>query len=163
MPPYSSLQPSNGPEGRFACGQVLSSLWKVNVVDIENTLKVVCGQVRNNHCTCSPSELNPAKLFVRTLCDAHSNECGISDPDLCWQVLQEPGVSKQVLKERAKALKKLGAIFEVPVFQRLHFISQCCNRQCSTMPSSASQLKSAGSDYCCWSQKDPRTHATEEQ
>lgn len=29
------------------------------------------------------------------------------------QVLQEPGIPKHVLKERAKGLKKLGAIFEV--------------------------------------------------
>lgn len=33
---------------------------------------------------------------------------------LQWlQVLQEPGVSKEVLKARAKGLKRLGGIFEV--------------------------------------------------
>ena len=48
--PYPSLQAGRGTEGRFGCEQVLSSLWKVNVVDIENTLKMVCGQVRNSLC-----------------------------------------------------------------------------------------------------------------
>lgn len=109
--------------------KVLESFWKINVTDIESTLKQVVAQVRASK---SPVyEMPRLHVMTRQL----YNPCQrpqadrlplplkaprkLQPSDLLWpraacvQVLSDPGLPERDMKARAKALKKLGSIFQV--------------------------------------------------
>ena len=94
---------------------MLNSLWKINVVDIESTLSRVCQAVS--------FAFFLSKFFGESLSFMHIYEKEIYGLIfLCFidllglQVLKDNTVPKDVLKLRAKALKKLGTIFQVSLF-----------------------------------------------
>lgn len=82
---------------------MINSLWKINVVDIETTLSHVCQAVYY--------------LLQRKLLWMHSRPRAARFIRnfffLVSQVLRDHTVSKDVLKLRARGLKKLGTIFQV--------------------------------------------------
>lgn len=84
---------------------MINSLWKINVVDIETTLSHVCQAVYYL--------LQGKLLWMHSRPRAARFIRNFFFFFLVSQVLRDHTVSKDVLKLRAKGLKKLGTIFQV--------------------------------------------------
>jgi hypothetical protein len=102
---------------------LINSVWEINVVDIESTLSRVCQAVGLTTslflaqcCMLHVAKHIKLQRHTETILQSHSFLISF---DL--QVLKDNTVTKDVLKLRAKALKKLGTIFQVSFVQIL-----CC-------------------------------------
>jgi hypothetical protein len=102
---------------------LINSVWEINVVDIESTLSRVCQAVSLTtsqflaQC-CILHVAKHIKLQSHRNYTAESHSFLIS---FVLQVLKDNTVTKDIPKLRAKALKKLGTIFQVSFVQIL-----CC-------------------------------------